>query len=269
MAPFTEDPTEERLTEYVEFITTSVSPTICEHKVKDGEMRMIGDKVDMICLNSEKKKKSEGPIYQKDLVTFFYHHLGKEKTEPEQKQKHKDTDPGDEDSNHVEEQSGHRTGDLVNPKKQWNRRGYWLIEVADRPEETSPPLPVFQFATFCLEVYPADMGVIKLGTEDVAHILRSCTETKGGMMIIPMGRKFMPKLSGLATSDNKKSRMHVLDVENPAGTDCSKSGWHVDVILDHVFETYRGGEICPDRRSERCGHRIDCCYIAEEEEDHL
>ncbi|KAG8159336.1 hypothetical protein KVR01_010997 [Diaporthe batatas] len=184
-APFTEDPAKERLTEYVEFITTSYSPSFCEHKVKDGEMRIIGDKGDMICLNSEKKEKGEGSIYQKDLFTFFYRHLGREQPESKQKQ---------------EDAPSHGQEGLEDPKKQWNRRGYWLIEVADGPPETSPPLPVFQFATCCLEVYPAEKGVIKLGTDDVAHILRSCTESKGGWMMIAVGKKMMPKLSGLAAS---------------------------------------------------------------------
>lgn len=161
MAPFTEDPSEERLVEYVEFITTSISPTICEHKVKDSgrNWHMIGDKNDMICLNSEKKEKDEGSIYQKDLVTFFYHHLGKEKSEPVHKEE--DAKHG-EDENHQEEQPSHGEGGLEDLKKQWNRRGYWLIEVAECPRQTSPPVPVFQFATFCLEVYPAGKGVIKL-----------------------------------------------------------------------------------------------------------
>lgn len=104
MAPFTEDSTEERLTEYAEFIATSISPTICEHKARDGKWRMIGDNGDLIFLNSEKKEKGEGSIYQKDLVTFFYHHLGKEKPEPEPEQKQEDMNHGEDDEDHQEEQ---------------------------------------------------------------------------------------------------------------------------------------------------------------------
>lgn len=162
MAPFTEDSTEERLTEYAEFIETSISPTICEHKARDGKWRTIGDNGDLICLNSEKKEKGEGSIYQKDLVTFFYHHLGKEKPESEPEQKQEDMNHREDDENHQEEQPSPGKGGLEDPKKQWNRRGYWIIEIADSPQETSPPVPVFQFATFCFEVYPAEKGAIKL-----------------------------------------------------------------------------------------------------------
>lgn len=162
MAPFTEDPTEERLTEYVKFIKSSITPSICEHKMVDGKMRLIGGEVDLIWVNAEKKEKDEGSIYQKDLFTFSYHHLGKEKPEPapEQGQKKEDTNHG-EDENRQEEQPRNGQGGPEDPKKQWNRSGYWEIEVADSPLKTIPPIPVFQFATFCLEVHPYQGGVIK------------------------------------------------------------------------------------------------------------
>lgn len=131
--PFTEDPAEQRLTEYADFIETAYTPMFCEHKVTDNKMHVAGEgintKGNMIRLTPEEKEEGEGSIYQKDLYTLCQNHLGKE-------------------SQNVSEDGK-------------NRRGYWMIEVVGPLQDASPPLPVFQFGTLCLEVYPADKGVIK------------------------------------------------------------------------------------------------------------
>jgi hypothetical protein len=148
VVPFTEDPTKQQTTDYAEFTETAYTSMFCEHKVTERKMHVTGDGVNTkgntVRLTCEKADEGEGPIYQKDLYTFCYHHLGKERPDHKTGSVDRREDSGD-----------------YREKAESNRRGYWLIEVADHPKETTLPLPVFQFGTLGLEVYPADKGVIK------------------------------------------------------------------------------------------------------------
>lgn len=160
IVPFTEDPTKEYLTEYAKFIKSAYTPMFCEHKVTDSKMHVAGDGVNTkgnrISLTSEKKEEGEGSIYQKDMYTFCQNHLGKEDDLGNESQHRREESPS-----RREESPNHREEDPNRRKESSNRRGYWLIEVADHPQETTLPLPVFQFGTLGLEVYPADKGVIE------------------------------------------------------------------------------------------------------------
>lgn len=183
--PFTADATNLVLIEYRNYVEAAYHPILCEHQEegKSGNFQLV----------TEPTEKGEGKIERKTVYKFIQDQL---------EEKH--------------------------------LRGYWTIErpniaqeekadsVQDGDEDDTQDaicsIPVFQYGTLGLEVYPRGNDTIKLvqqtapfsqlfpwltvmcarlGTGDIRDMLKAC-------LLRNKGRTIMPKLSGSASYDGTK-----------------------------------------------------------------
>ncbi|KAK2613712.1 hypothetical protein N8I77_000604 [Diaporthe amygdali] len=175
--PFTEDPTEHVLTQYANFTRAAYSPSLCEQRGQGVNIYLKPDeakKGNNIHLVTEAAEKGEGLIERKDVYAFIHKVLKKQEQDLRGywaiKAKHSPQD------NKADTLLGEDAGSSKDKE-------------ADESLDKGLSLPVFQYGTLGLEVYPCDEGIINLGTWDVEFILRACLEFKKGQNI-------MPKLSG-------------------------------------------------------------------------
>ncbi|KAI3402102.1 hypothetical protein diail_31 [Diaporthe ilicicola] len=203
--PFTEDPTEHVLTEYMDYTEVAYPPMFCDHQKK-------GDKIHLV---AEATEEGEGVIERKDVYVFVHNFL-----------KRKNGLSGywtieGANSLHKEDADTLQEEDKDNPSG----------KKAGISQSNGPSLPVFQFGTLGLEIYPRDKDTIKLGTLDVNLMLEACLEFK-------KGQRVMPKLSGQGTYDEtkKKFRWSLRGPTLESGSEAGSGGERVLKKLKSLFQ---------------------------------
>lgn len=145
--PFTEDPSQQVLTEYSNFFESPDATRLCDHYRKNGPVYLMEDEsvIDEECFNihlaPEETQRGEGKIEREDVEAFLHNVLKKD---------------------------GQHLG------------GYWEVVGADNgtdgSEHQGSPLPVFQFGTLGLEIFPYEHGIIR-SVQRIAHFSQAFTFT--------------------------------------------------------------------------------------------
>ncbi|KAL1864205.1 hypothetical protein Daus18300_007802 [Diaporthe australafricana] len=162
--PFTADATILDLIQYVSHVEVAYSPLFCEHQKerKSGNIQLV----------TEPTEEGEGKIDRIDVYKSIQYEL-KEKYLSQYWTIEGAASPQEEKADSAQD------GD------------------ADDTQNTIRGIPVFQYGTLGLEVYPRDNDTIKLGTWDLMDMLQAC-------LLHKPGQKVMPKLSGLASYEGTK-----------------------------------------------------------------